>query len=636
MSQVVRPLYNEFFGPNAYLMESFSSDGVQQHKMYGRTIHEANDLQMYDPLNTANLQLNPATRAKMVRLVAPLAGLGIDNIGEVSGELLHANSVRFTYAREVLHTCQGYHRHPPFSQAMRDWCRRTPGEIGVGERYAGRTLDEAGANRWADAREVEWACQSMNHERYHRHPPFSQTMKDWCGRTLDEGGIPPSHLPDFGQTCLFGGLPFMLCGDFLSLQPESSLSLILGLQGKSPEHKAGDAILAGIAHVFNFQQMKRFTDPLLVEFLAGMRKPGGQKVAPAARQAIEASRLRPGTAHDGTNNGASQPADDVLRDTVMFRETAYHKKILAFASQARTKAQAAAQQKIIFYLQAVDRPASPVYPSAYHTMLNETNTSNLTGLLPLFVQQDVILTKTWLKPFYITGTQGKVVGFQPHADEAPIFEASSGDCQRTSIWTDGVVILRFQPQAVLVRIKDSTDEFLEPTPCHHHRSRANRACPNCNFHVGIIAVEPVTATWQWHDKKHADGWISDRYPWMSVRRTQIPLAPLCATTLHQLQGATMHPGLVAHLNLPPYLSKRAKWMAQYTMFSRPRAFSTLRTHGEPDWELIEGGPPEEIITALDGLFKDKIQKTRDTCREARAALNWPDNPESYPSHEARF
>ena len=546
LSMVVRPLFLLFYGPESYLVECMSNAGARHHKKYGRTMHAANGLLAFDSLKTPNLHLNAAARAKMDRLVVPLAGLAIDEIGQVSGELLHANALRFTYARA---------------------------------------------------------------STYHVNTTWYRQLAQ-----------------------MFGAMSsLILCGDFLQLQPvPPDGSLISGLKGKSPEHKDGVAIFASIEHVIDFQQTQRFTDPLLKAFLAGMRTPGGQKVAPEARLAIERSRLRPGGERDGHNGRASQHDRNSIGDAVMFRETAYEWQMVSFALQVRTKAQAAKQQKILFYLQAVDRPAHPVHKDTYRAMMEEANmqkTKKCAGLLPLFIGQDVTLTKTWLPPFYVTGTPGKVVGIQPHPCEPAIIDANTGAPQRTSILSDGLVILRFQPLAVLVRITDSTDVFLEPTPCPIHAGQADSSCTLCDFHVGVIAVTPVTASWQYTAKanSHAAG---SKDGLMTVRRTQVPLAPICASTLHQLQGQTAEPGLVAHLNFPSSLTKMGKWLAYYVAFSRPRSFDTLRIHGEPDWEVIESGPPEELLEPLNKMFEKKLEKTRKTCREARSALNWPANPDT--------
>ena len=43
----------------------------------------------------------------------------------------------------------------------------------------------------------------------------------------------------------------------------------------------------------------------------------------------------------------------------------------------------------------------------------------------------------------------------------------------------------------------------------------------------------------------------------------------------------------------------------------------------PEKEIIEGGPPEEIVKAFKELFTDKIAKTKIACAKAREEMGWP-------------
>ena len=68
------------------------------------------------------------------------------------------------------------------------------------------------------------------------------------------------------------------------------------------------------------------------------------------------------------------------------------------------------------------------------------------------------------------------------------------------------------------------------------------------------------------------------------------------------------------------------WLSYYVTFSRPWSFDTLRLHGEPDWAVLEAGPPEELLNGLDQFLGDKIEKTRIAMRDSRKALGWPSRP----------
>ena len=49
----------------------------------------------------------------------------------------------------------------------------------------------------------------------------------------------------------------------------------------------------------------------------------------------------------------------------------------------------------------------------------------------------------------------------------------------------------------------------------------------------------------------------------------------------------------------------------------------MLSHGLPEREVIESGPPESIAAAFKELFKDKIAATKVACAKAREELGWP-------------
>ena len=63
--------------------------------------------------------------------------------------------------------------------------------------------------------------------------------------------------------------------------------------------------------------------------------------------------------------------------------------------------------------------------------------------------------------------------------------------------------------------------------------------------------------------------------------------------------------------------------AYYVSLSRPRSFKQLLSHGLPEREIIESGPPEDIAKAFKTLFETKIAKTKIACKKAREEMNWP-------------
>ena len=94
-------------------------------------------------------------------------------------------------------------------------------------------------------------------------------------------------------------------------------------------------------------------------------------------------------------------------------------------------------------------------------------------------------------------------------------------------------------------------------------------------------------------------------------------------TLHGIQGKTADPGFIAHWSYPVGLTKEQRWLAYYVSLSRPRAFANMLSHGLPEREIIESGPPEGITKAFDEFFKEKITATKRACVDARAAMGWP-------------
>ena len=110
---------------------------------------------------------------------------------------------------------------------------------------------------------------------------------------------------------------------------------------------------------------------------------------------------------------------------------------------------------------------------------------------------------------------------------------------------------------------------------------------------------------------------------IAVCRTQTPLLPRMQCTLHGVQGKTGDPGFIAHWTFPVGISVDSKWLGYYVSLSRPRSFSRLLSHGLPDRDIIEGGPPENITNAFEELFSQKIAATKRACTRARAEMGWP-------------
>ena len=174
------------------------------------------------------------------------------------------------------------------------------------------------------------------------------------------------------------------------------------------------------------------------------------------------------------------------------------------------------------------------------------------------------------------------------------------------------------PPILNIKLDNVEHEFLPPTPCGAHRDTGYKnKCPDCITYPGVVQVRYLEATWQYSES--ADGYSS------SVQRLQLPVMPEKACPLYGLQGTTADPGLVAHWAIHSRASHDVKWLIVYVMLSRVRSLDCLASFGLSDKirEIIESGPPEELIGTFDKLFAEKAAATRIAAQEARRKLGWP-------------
>ena len=99
LCRVVEPLAETYFGPAGYAATAQANQAAQGLGPRGRTIHSANGLLAMSSLQTARLRLNAQSRKKMDRHCSTLGVDVIDELGCVSGALLHADALRKTYGR---------------------------------------------------------------------------------------------------------------------------------------------------------------------------------------------------------------------------------------------------------------------------------------------------------------------------------------------------------------------------------------------------------------------------------------------------------------------------------------------------------------------------------------------------------
>ena len=100
---------------------------------------------------------------------------------------------------------------------------------------------------------------------------------------------------------------------------------------------------------------------------------------------------------------------------------------------------------------------------------------------------------------------------------------------------------------------------------------------------------------------------------------------ICACSKIVLQLPHSHLVLRRQLiwKFPKNLSPEALWLAHYVILSRPRSLANLLSFGLPSRKILEAGPPQAITAAFQRVFRDKIEKIKEACAEARRELGWP-------------
>ena len=65
-------------------------------------------------------------------------------------------------------------------------------------------------------------------------------------------------------------------------------------------------------------------------------------------------------------------------------------------------------------------------------------------------------------------------------------------------------------------------------------------------------------------------------------------------------------------------------MATYVALSRPPSLAQLISVGLPDElrKIVEGGPPEGILSRFDDMFKEKEEHTRIRAAQVMRELGW--------------
>ena len=156
----------------------------------------------------------------------------------------------------------------------------------------------------------------------------------------------------------------------------------------------------------------------------------------------------------------------------------------------------------------------------------------------------------------------------------------------------------------------------------HSVRGAQRTCTHCDFRAGCIAVEPQLSHRSFTvDVLDPEG---DSTHSLRVQRRQVPITIKTASTLHTLQGVTASPGLIFHWKFPRFFSEEMRWLATYVALSRPPSLAQLISVGIPAdlRALIEGGPPEGILSRLAAMFEEREEATHLRAAEVMRELGW--------------
>ena len=114
---------------------------------------------------------------------------------------------------------------------------------------------------------------------------------------------------------------------------------------------------------------------------------------------------------------------------------------------------------------------------------------------------------------------------------------------------------------------------------------------------------------------------TEKAKYVIVSRRQIPLMPAAAVSLYSMQGTTADPGLVAYWFFPQRCSDTVGWLIVYVMLSRPRSLATLKSVNltKQIRNIIEQGPPEDLVANFDRLLRQKTDETMELARKAARA-----------------
>jgi hypothetical protein len=414
----------------------------------------------------------------------------------------------------------------------------------------------------------------------------------------------------------WGRLPVVVySGDHLQLPPvPASSSMLAPLEGTTNEHKVGVKIFRDADLVFEFQQAMRFTDQTLIDILNTMRVPGGRALTEQQWQALQDTAV-----------SADQP--DI---PASWYHSCYCWSVISMAAFMLARQSSREARQTLFYVQAVDQ-AKAIIPETntahfYQDLLRITSIQKTKRLPPVVLfhyGMRVRLTTTIQQPFAVQDVEGTVVGFDPDpADLATRTRLRSSAASHTAEFACSLM-----PKAIYVKLDECDLPLLPPAACPEHPERS-ATCPLCTSAAqpGVMAIRPLSRTFKYFYS------ATEKAKYVVVARKQIPLMPAAAVPLYSMQGTTADPGLVAYWFFPQRCSDTIRWLIVYVMLSRPRSLATVKSVNltRQIRDIIEQGPPEDLVANFHRLFREKVEATRELAREAARAYGLL--PEFFEQH----
>ena len=412
----------------------------------------------------------------------------------------------------------------------------------------------------------------------------------------------------------FGAMPVVVeCGDELQLPPvPAQAGLFAEHTGVATEHMAGLQIFKQKDYVYRLSTMKRFTDEQQIAILTKMRQQGGSKLTSPEWKALRDTELTTLSATERRSR---------LRNTELWYQAAPTWATVSMAQPIRSRLSAQRSATTLYIMPAEDYVLNrPFNMSPEHIaeeilrVPNMNNTGRLPSIAMIHIGMEMRLTVTVEAPEAVVDSTCTVIGLDLEAEDASAAQEPAA-----------TRILRKLPKAVIVRLDDVKTEFLPPIPCALHAAGgAQRGCTVCDFQPGCIAIEPKGSLRPFQVDVIDAASEHVQYS-INVQRRQVPLTIRTASTLHTLQGVTADPGLIFHWKFPRFMSAELRWLATYVALSRPRSLSQLHSVGMPDnlREIIEGGPPEGILTRFNQMFKEKEVLTHLMAEKIMRELGWP-------------